>query len=88
MGRKHRRREEVVRQLPSDGAAYFGTQSVWVRGILMQVRRIGAQGARKFYVCPGCYQNIPPGVAHVVAWEPGREEERRHWHRPCWDRIR
>ncbi|UFU07669.1 hypothetical protein [Ruania halotolerans] len=45
----------------------------------------------KTYRCPGCEQEIPPGVGHVVAW--GEEHifgadaalaERRHWHRSCW----
>lgn len=38
------------------------------------------------YRCPGCDQEIPPGVGHVVAW-PGHGagvEDRRHWHRACW----
>ncbi|WP_030268043.1 hypothetical protein [Streptomyces sp. NRRL B-24484] len=40
----------------------------------------------RHYRCPGCDQEIPPGVGHVVAWPdhgPG-VEDRRHWHRACW----
>ncbi|GLY77257.1 ATP/GTP-binding protein [Actinoallomurus iriomotensis] len=46
-----------------------------------------AAGAAKTYRCPGCDQEIPPGVGHVVAWpaEGGGPEDRRHWHRPCWE---
>jgi hypothetical protein len=46
-----------------------------------------AAGAAKAYRCPGCDQEIPPGVGHVVAWpaEGGGPEDRRHWHRPCWE---
>jgi hypothetical protein len=40
----------------------------------------------KMYRCPGCDQELPSDVAHVVAWpENGRgSEDRRHWHTPCW----
>lgn len=43
-------------------------------------------GAAKAYRCPGCDQEIPSGVGHVVAWpaDGGGPEDRRHWHRPCW----
>lgn len=53
------------------------------------MRQIGAAAATKYYVCPGCNQNIPPGVAHVVAWprDTGRgADDRRHWHKHCWQR--
>ncbi|MCQ4045344.1 ATP/GTP-binding protein [Streptantibioticus rubrisoli] len=40
----------------------------------------------KTYRCPGCDQEIPPGVGHVVAWpEYGGVDDRRHWHRSCWE---
>ena len=50
------------------------------------VRAISGAGAAKPYRCPGCDQEIPPGVAHVVAWRADDEggRDRRHWHRPCW----
>jgi hypothetical protein len=41
----------------------------------------------KVYRCPGCDQEIPPGVPHVVAWpadERGDLSDRRHWHSGCW----
>lgn len=54
-----------------------------------KVRRVSSQ--EKNYTCPGCHQQIPSGVAHVVAY---REDhiygsaaglaERRHWHTHCW----
>jgi len=50
------------------------------------VRAVPGGASAKTYRCPGCDQEIPPGVAHVVAWPaytPG-PEGRRHWHRPCW----
>lgn len=40
----------------------------------------------KTYRCPGCDQEIPPGVGHVVAWpEHHGVDDRRHWHRACWN---
>jgi hypothetical protein len=78
--------------LPRDGATYWGTRREpgpsWAPGEIWFVRHMGAASAVKFYVCPGCNQNIPPGTAHVVAWPdthrgPG---DRRHWHTGCWSR--
>ncbi|ADD41308.1 hypothetical protein Snas_1605 [Stackebrandtia nassauensis DSM 44728] len=49
------------------------------------VRNLPGGGSAKTYRCPGCDQEIPPGVPHLVAWPAdGSTEERRHWHRPCW----
>ncbi|MFD0688405.1 ATP/GTP-binding protein [Actinomadura fibrosa] len=51
------------------------------------VRMVAGANATKAYRCPGCDQEIPPGVAHVVAWPAdgrGGADDRRHWHRPCW----
>jgi hypothetical protein len=51
------------------------------------VRHIAIGGAPKTYRCPGCNQEIPSGVAHVVAWpadERGDLSDRRHWHTGCW----
>ncbi|MFE1513790.1 hypothetical protein [Corynebacterium bovis] len=98
MPRRHRRQPPRTRSgtpprdLPRDGAVFFGTQRVrgpgWAAGEEYLMRRMGASSARKFYVCPGCHQNIPPGVAHVVAWPDTSRgaEDRRHWHTGCWER--
>ncbi len=42
--------------------------------------------AGRYYRCPGCDQEIPPGVGHVVAWPEfgAGVDDRRHWHRACW----
>jgi hypothetical protein len=51
------------------------------------VRTIPGDSSEKTYRCPGCDQEIPPGVAHVVAWPAdGRGDltDRRHWHAACW----
>ena len=52
------------------------------------VRRITGASTTKNYRCPGCDQEIRPGTAHVVAWPADRsagEDDRRHWHTPCWN---
>jgi hypothetical protein len=41
----------------------------------------------KRYRCPWCEGWIEPGISHVVAFESGRPEERRHYHSPCWRRY-
>jgi hypothetical protein len=53
------------------------------------VRQVTGAGGR-VYRCPGCDQEIRPGVPHVVSWPnwTGGEEERRHWHTPCWRKRR
>jgi hypothetical protein len=51
------------------------------------VRDVTGAGAGKTYRCPGCDQEIRPGVAHVVVWpadERGDLSDRRHWHNGCW----
>ncbi|MFY1636612.1 hypothetical protein ACN27F_25605 [Solwaraspora sp. WMMB335] len=51
------------------------------------VRAVPAPAATKSYRCPGCVQEIRPGVPHVVAWPAdgqGDLTDRRHWHRGCW----
>jgi hypothetical protein len=50
------------------------------------VRRIQPYQATKTYRCPGCDQEIGPGVGHLVAWPEEDLEQRRHWHQPCWER--
>jgi hypothetical protein len=49
------------------------------------VRKVTSQD--KTYRCPGCHQEIRPGVEHVVTWpadERGDLTDRRHWHTGCW----
>ncbi|WP_080795380.1 hypothetical protein [Corynebacterium pacaense] len=79
-----------ARDLPRDGSSYWGTRTQegpgWAFGEPYMVRQMGSAAARKFYVCPGCNQNIPPGVAHIVAWPRERADDRRHWHSACWER--
>ena len=94
MPRRNRRQHQVSRYvLPRDGSTFIGTQEMegpsWTNGEIFKVRQIGSAAATKYYICPLCNQNIPPGVAHVVAWprDTGRgADDRRHWHKHCWQR--
>ena len=94
MPRRNRRRSQAPRYvLPKDGSTFIGTQEMegpgWTNGEIFKVRQIGSAAATKYYICPGCNQNIPPGVAHVVVWprDTGRgADDRRHWHKHCWQR--
>jgi hypothetical protein len=38
------------------------------------------------YRCPGCNQEIFPRTLHLVVWPEGEPEQRRHWHKACWER--
>lgn len=53
-----------------------------------QVRVVQPYQALKQYRCPGCDHEIQPRTLHVVAWPDGAADDRRHWHRPCWERYR
>jgi hypothetical protein len=55
------------------------------------VRTIRAGTSTKTYRCPGCHQDVPPGVGHLLVWpsrgtfSPGDGmTERRHWHSGCF----
>ena len=52
----------------------------------VEVRFVHPFQARKEYVCPGCQQEIPAGMGHVVVVPRATPDLRRHWHRPCWER--
>ena|SRR5581483_5189033 len=78
--RRARRRDETPAPLRTEAIATTESHAdgEWV------VRLISAAAAGKPYRCPGCDQEIASSLAHVVAWRPGGEENRRHWHTPCW----
>ena len=86
MGRKNRRREDEA-PLDQERArrglevVHSADDGAW------SVRQIPVEGAIRTYRCPGCDHEIPPGVAHIVAWpadERGDITDRRHWHAACW----
>ena len=49
------------------------------------VRMLTGSSSTKPYRCPGCDQMIPTATPHIVAWPVGDEENRRHWHKTCWN---
>lgn len=58
---------------------------------MWNVQPLAAASATKYYVCPGCALEVPPGQAHVVTWRAdglmGEADDlaaRRHWHSHCW----
>lgn len=83
MARQNRRRDAApLRPL---GAA--GQRCDDWRGEPFAVRAVSGQAATKAYRCPGCDQQIAAGTPHLVTWPAGAPdaEDRRHWHRTCWD---
>ncbi len=61
------------------------------RGFAWNVQPVSAVQAVKVYSCPGCGQEIEPGVAHLVTWradglmgDAADIAARRHWHTHCW----
>ncbi|WP_432573729.1 LIM domain-containing protein [Kineococcus sp. SYSU DK005] len=89
MPRSNRRRPDPpARGVPGRGVdrTVDGPDGSWV------VRQLRGGTSTKTYRCPGCAQEIPPGVPHVVVWpshgtfSPGDGvSERRHWHPACFD---
>jgi hypothetical protein len=49
------------------------------------VRRITGSSSTKTYRCPGCDQEIRPATPHIVAWPRHSLDQRRHWHKACWN---
>ncbi len=56
-------------------------------GRMAELQQVQPYQARKEYLCPGCNQEIRPGVGHVVVVPLGGADLRRHWHRPCLERA-
>jgi hypothetical protein len=50
----------------------------------VEVRRVQPYQATKRYVCPGCNQDIPVGLGHLVVVPRAAPDMRRHWHHGCW----
>ena len=78
-----------TRRRPDADPRPFGPEQIesWPDGDWV-IRPVSGAASVKTYRCPGCDQEIPPGMPHLVVWPsltPG-PAERRHWHRPCWER--
>ncbi|MDQ2781857.1 MAG: hypothetical protein M3Y26_04890 [Actinomycetota bacterium] len=86
MPRANRRRRDD----PPDVSRLGGTTSTTsYAGGLWTVRRLSGAGSTHPYRCPGCQQEIAPGIPHVVVWPAdgvGGVGDRRHWHTGCWQR--
>ncbi|WP_236566916.1 ATP/GTP-binding protein [Nocardia sp. CY41] len=90
MPRRKPRSDRYADRRPTGGAPLGGvfgrTESGPDGDETYVVRTIPGTRAIKTYRCPGCDHEIPPGVAHIVAWPAyGGEDDRRHWHRGCWN---
>ncbi|SIR66660.1 hypothetical protein [Micromonospora avicenniae] len=85
--RRNRPRRDETQDLDVERARQgVGSVQQWRDGE-WQVRGISGGSSVKTYRCPGCDQEIRPGVPHVVAWPAdgrGDLSDRRHWHRGCW----
>ncbi|NLU67109.1 ATP/GTP-binding protein [Streptomyces sp. HNM0574] len=78
--------EDSAARRDEAGERYGLERSVEWQGEEWAVRQISGNAASKHYRCPGCDQEIPPGVPHVVAWAlMGDGDDRRHWHKSCWN---
>lgn len=55
-------------------------------GVTVEVRPIQPFQATKAYTCPGCNGTIAAGTGHLVVVPQAAPEDRRHWHRSCWER--
>ena len=80
---RQNRRREPESSRPLGGTA---TERAEWQGRDYLVRHVPGSSATKTYRCPGCDQEVRPGVPHVVVW-PDEElsaENRRHWHTGCW----
>jgi hypothetical protein len=51
----------------------------------VEVQKVQPYQARKRYRCPGCNQEIAPGLGHLVVVPRADPSLRRHWHHACWD---
>lgn len=82
MPRRHRSaREREAPLLPPERPRGVAPEWASVEGVKVQAS-MGEKG--KTYRCPGCHQEIRPGVAHLVVMEYEDVGFRRHWHAPCW----
>ncbi len=77
-----------VRTPPPSWVLDGATTADELDGEPVEVRRLQPYQATKAYRCPGCHATIPARTGHLVVVPVGQPDERRHWHRSCWDRRR
>ena len=84
---RRRRRARAIPRVPAPeahGASGSVAGPAWTELEGFEVQP--ATGPKR-YRCPWCEGWIEPGMPHVVAFESGRPEDRRHYHSPCWRRY-
>jgi hypothetical protein len=82
MPRRHRSARD--REAPAPAAkGPVNVAPTWARAEDVTVRAVSGE-AGKTYRCPGCNQEIRPGIPHLVVASDDDMEGRRHWHTPCW----
>ena len=84
MPRKHRAARDRAAP-PEPVARPLGVAPSWAQVEGVTVRAVSGEQA-KVYRCPGCHQEIRPGVPHLVVVADEDVEGRRHWHTACWRR--
>lgn len=86
MARRNRNSRRPDRSERTDGVLGSADASTEWNGLQWVVRTVSGAAATKEYRCPGCDQLIRPGTGHIVAWlAEGNADDRRHWHRTCWE---
>jgi len=86
MPRANRRRRDEVPIDPVRALAGATRRDAYAGGEWF-VRHVAGTAAPRAYRCPGCQQEVAPGIPHVVAWPAegvGGVGDRRHWHSGCW----
>jgi hypothetical protein len=82
MPRRHRSARD--REAPADPLERpRGFAPEWAHVDGYRVQQVAGEKG-KTYRCPGCNQEIHPGVAHMVVMPDDDLAGRRHWHSPCW----
>jgi hypothetical protein len=85
MPRRHRAAREREGP-PEPSARPLSTAPEWAVGLHgFTVRAVSGEKG-KAYRCPGCEQEIRPGIPHLVVVADDDLQGRRHWHTPCWRR--
>jgi hypothetical protein len=85
MPRRHRSARERAGppEAPERPSTVAPEWAVGTEGVV--VRAVSGEKS-KTYRCPGCQQEIRPGVPHLVVVTDEDLTGRRHWHTPCWRR--
>lgn len=83
MPRKHRSARDRAGVPEALDRPLGGFAPSWAQTGQEVVRAVSGERG-KAYRCPGCNQEIRPGVPHLVVVSEGDVGARRHWHTGCW----